>query len=288
MKQRLITGSCYILVLLAFFIAKTLLPGIWGVFVFDVLLYAFSVIGAYEMTRALGEKLTAAGRGIALAFAVLLLPVYDVCTLGYGLNGFAVMGAAFFLFALAQISLLVAEYRESTLESAGCGLLALVYPALLLGMTALCNHLPRYSDLAVLFVFVISPFADSLALVFGMALGKRFPKKMAPVISPKKTVVGGIGGIFGGLVGALALFFLYPLLSGGTFYWPHLPVYLAVGALGAAATEFGDLVESAIKRKAGIKDMGKILPGHGGILDRIDGSMYTAVLVYVLFFFFLQ
>jgi phosphatidate cytidylyltransferase len=64
----------------------------------------------------------------------------------------------------------------------------------------------------------------------------------------------------------------------------QLPLYALLGAVAALATEFGDLVESAIKRKVGIKDMGKLLPGHGGILDRIDGSIYAAVVVYVVFY----
>ena len=64
-----------------------------------------------------------------------------------------------------------------------------------------------------------------------------------------------------------------------------LPAYLAIGFLAAAATEFGDLVESCIKRKIGIKDMGKIMPGHGGILDRIDGTLFASLAVYIAFAF---
>ncbi len=62
-----------------------------------------------------------------------------------------------------------------------------------------------------------------------------------------------------------------------------LPVYLLIGLLTAAATEFGDLVESCIKRKADIKDMGRLMPGHGGILDRIDGTQFATVTVYLIF-----
>jgi phosphatidate cytidylyltransferase len=65
--------------------------------------------------------------------------------------------------------------------------------------------------------------------------------------------------------------------------WTWLGVYVAIGALAALANAFGDLVESAIKRKVGIKDMGKILPGHGGILDRIDGTLFAAITVYIVF-----
>ena len=65
------------------------------------------------------------------------------------------------------------------------------------------------------------------------------------------------------------------------YLWLH--VYLLIGLLAAAATELGDLVESCIKRKVDIKDMGKLMPGHGGILDRIDGTQFAAVVVYLAF-----
>ena len=62
-----------------------------------------------------------------------------------------------------------------------------------------------------------------------------------------------------------------------------LPVYLLIGLLAAAATAFGDLVESCIKRKVGLKDMGSIMPGHGGALDRIDGTLFATIVVYIVF-----
>ena len=107
---------------------------------------------------------------------------------------------------------------------------------------------------------------------------------MAPTVSPNKTVIGGIGGLVGGLVGAAILYFSYNAVAGSfenMALW--LPVYLGIGLLTAAATEFGDLVESCIKRKVDIKDMGKLMPGHGGILDRIDGTQFATVVVYLCF-----
>jgi phosphatidate cytidylyltransferase len=62
-----------------------------------------------------------------------------------------------------------------------------------------------------------------------------------------------------------------------------LPIYAGIGLLAAVATAFGDLVESSIKRKVGLKDMGKIMPGHGGALDRLDGTFFATVVVYAAF-----
>ena len=107
---------------------------------------------------------------------------------------------------------------------------------------------------------------------------------MTPVISPNKTIIGGIGGLVGGILGAAALYFIYNSLAGSfenMQIW--LPVYLAIGLVSAVATAFGDLVESCIKRKLGLKDMGNIMPGHGGALDRLDSVFFSTVAVYLAY-----
>lgn len=107
---------------------------------------------------------------------------------------------------------------------------------------------------------------------------------MAESISPNKTVIGGIGGIVGGVVGAVVVYFIYNATVGSfSQMGVWLLVYILIGGLASVANEFGDLVESSIKRKVGIKDMGKLMPGHGGILDRIDGTLFTASAVYLVF-----
>lgn len=285
MIQRLITGTCYILILLAFYAAKVLLPGDWGELAFDIMLYVFTLIGAYEMVRALGDRLPRVERVVVYGFAVVLLPVYCFSTLVVHTNGIATMGGLYFACALLLTMLFVAKNDETSFENIGCALFAMIYPTVLIGSIALCNHLPLYSDLAVLMIFVVSSCADSIAYVCGVTLGKKFPRKFAPVISPKKTVVGSVGGILGGVLGALALFYVYHWMKGLPFNYVQLPVYLFLGAFGAATTEYGDLIESAIKRKIGIKDMGDLLPGHGGLLDRIDGVLITAPLVCAVIYF---
>lgn len=287
MKQRLITGSCYVAILVGFFLLKIYLPEPWNALSFDLLLYAFSVIGAFEMIRALGDKLTGAQQIICFLFAALFIPAYEISMYCFDYDRLSVMAVSSFIVAVVLCSLLVVQYEKTSLESVGCSLLACVYPTVLIGILVLSNHLKTYSDLALLFIFVVSPCADSFAYLFGVAFGKKFPKKMSPHISPKKTVVGCIGGVIGGMLGALVLFFLYNLAYGGVMPYETLAVYLLVGAGESLFTEFGDLVESAIKRKVDIKDMGKIMPGHGGVLDRIDGTMYAAVLVYSVFFILL-
>ena len=109
----------------------------------------------------------------------------------------------------------------------------------------------------------------------------------------KKTVAGAVGGIIGGILGAFLIFVLFDLTGALADLsevdallpdkWLSLAVYLVIGYLGGFICEMGDLAASWIKRKAGIKDFGKIFPGHGGIMDRLDSILFMLPVVYTLF-----
>ncbi|MGB9802515.1 phosphatidate cytidylyltransferase [Desulfofundulus sp.] len=111
--------------------------------------------------------------------------------------------------------------------------------------------------------------SDTVAYFIGRRWGRR---QLAPALSPGKTVEGAVGSLAGSLLAAVAFMGLYPFL-------PRGPILLLGLLLGLAAV-LGDLVESAFKRQAGVKDAGDIIPGHGGILDRFDSMLFTAPLVY--------
>ena len=290
MKIRLISGSCYIALLAAFFCMKIFLP--YGDFYFDGLIYAFALMGTFEMLRATKEKTTAAARDLVYAFTAITIPAVAVGEYFKGW-GLAVIGGAVLALAVALLALLVVRHEETSLEGLGVAFLSAMYSTLLLALMVLANHaaapaaIEKFAfdgRLLILFVFVISPCADSFAYLFGKFLRKYFPKKMTPVISPNKTVIGGIGGLVGGVIGAAALYFIYNATAGSfdqMYIW--LPVYLGVGLVGAVATAFGDLVESCIKRKLGLKDMGNIMPGHGGVLDRLDSAFYSTIVAYLAY-----
>ncbi len=288
MKIRLLSGSCYIAILVAFFCLKIFVNSLF----FDGLIYAFALIGTYEMLRAVKERTTKAQRSVVAAYAIAAIPavaLFEEFLRGGALATFI----AFFVFSIAVLCLLVFDYEKTDLESTGVSLLSGVYPTLLLCVLTLVNHAEATpameefafnSNLLILLIFVVSPCADSIAYVFGLSFRKIFPKKMCPKLSPNKTVIGGVGGLVGGVLGALALYFIYNAIC-GSFAQMHiwLPAYLVIGLLAAAATAFGDLVESSVKRKLDVKDMGKIMPGHGGALDRIDGTLFATVVVYAAF-----
>ncbi|MCL6612175.1 MAG: phosphatidate cytidylyltransferase [Peptococcaceae bacterium] len=118
---------------------------------------------------------------------------------------------------------------------------------------------------------------DTAAYFAGKKLGRR---KLAPRLSPGKTVEGALGGLAGSVLGASLVNLLFPSAS----FLMVVLLGLVVGVFGL----MGDLFESSLKRSAGIKDAGGIIPGHGGILDRFDSMMFTAPAVYYFVYLFYQ
>lgn len=126
-------------------------------------------------------------------------------------------------------------------------------------------------------IFISSWICDTCAYVVGMLFGKH---KLAPVLSPKKSIEGALGGVAGSaLVGAVYGYFVVePAISGQQVTW----IFLLISMVGAVISQVGDLAASAIKRNHDIKDYGKLIPGHGGVMDRFDSVIFTAPMIYFL------
>ncbi len=309
---RCITGAVYVLVLVAFFVLKIFVSDLF----FDALILFMSVIGTFEMLRAFDDKLHISQKGAVLVFSTIVIITYAVsdyvfqdvlhATLPDGgitdletwkkLSGrnysLHITFAMFMAGVSVLFAMLVFAHKNVTLETTGYALLCYIYPSFFLLVLEVCNHLESYSELALMLVFVIAPFADAFAYFFGLFFSKKLPKKLAPNISPQKTLIGGFGGLLGGAIGSVAIFFLYygimqldnvgataQIIRDVAFTPVNFSFFVALGIVASAFSQFGDLVESAVKRKLGIKDMGKILPGHGGILDRIDSALYAGLIV---------
>ena len=109
-------------------------------------------------------------------------------------------------------------------------------------------------------------------------------------ISPNKTISGSVGGFLGGVAAAMLLFLIASktswnaMLVEHSIKWWH---FLIMGGCGSIIGQCGDLFESALKRKAGIKDSGSLFPGHGGMLDRFDSMIFVSTFVYLVIFFIL-
>lgn len=128
----------------------------------------------------------------------------------------------------------------------------------------------------VLIPMVAAFSSDSAALFAGMAFGKH---KLAPKVSPKKTVEGAIGGLLGGMLGMVIFRIIFYLCTVRPL---HIGWCVLIGLLGAAMGQLGDLSFSVIKRQQGIKDYGRLLPGHGGVLDRFDSVIFAAPVIWLI------
>ncbi|KMT23078.1 phosphatidate cytidylyltransferase [Clostridium cylindrosporum] len=136
----------------------------------------------------------------------------------------------------------------------------------------------QYGSSLIWLVLLISFFCDTFAYYIGKTFGKH---KLCPIVSPKKTVEGSIGGIIGSVIGVV----LWGVLNPGiNFTWTTL---IILGIVSSVISQVGDLSASIIKRYSGVKDYGKIMPGHGGILDRFDSILFTAPVVYYYIIFFI-
>jgi phosphatidate cytidylyltransferase len=166
----------------------------------------------------------------------------------------------FFLFVIGIASLSLWSKRPlvEALPAAGISSSALLLVAFPLSFAVTLHGLPRFGPRLLLFALVITWAGDSAAYFVGRAMGKH---PLAPHISPKKTWEGSVGSMVGSLVVAWAF-----------SYWIRIPIghLVAMAVIGNVAGQIGDLLESAYKRSAGVKDSGGLLPGHGGVLDRID------------------
>jgi len=157
----------------------------------------------------------------------------------------------------------------TALPEAGLWLFGALYLGLLLGHLLWLRALERGAD-AVLFVLAVTWMVDSAAYFGGRRFGRH---PLAPVISPKKTVEGAVAGLAGGVATALiAHWWWFPVLS--------VTESVVVGLLLGCVGQVGDLAESMLKRRAGAKDSGGWIPGHGGLLDKVDSLVFTAPTFY--------
>lgn len=273
MKTRIITGAGYVAVMVAFFLLRQLVDSR----IFHILTYFLIVAGTFETARMMKGRAFKNVVPISVAFAILFVPAYLISE--YFLPGWGYV-IALDLIAIAIISVCVYSFvKDKTSKEYLSSLLPFIYPVLLLLPMLLANDMGKNGFVVLLLSFVISPLSDTFAYFVGSLIGG---KKLCPKISPKKTWSGAIGGVIGGAIGALIVYFIFtPSVN---FFSPVL-LFILVGLLASIVNIFGDLFESVLKRKVGVKDSGKLLPGHGGVLDRIDGTSFVIVFLYVIFLF---
>ncbi|MGH7168445.1 MAG: phosphatidate cytidylyltransferase [Nitrospiraceae bacterium] len=173
------------------------------------------------------------------------------------------------LVALLTYRLVSSRALTQSLVDSAVLVFGVLYVGLTLGHLLLTRALDG-GEYLILFLFLVTWAGDSGAYYAGVSLGRR---QLAPMISPNKTVEGLLGGLALALVAAWA---------GRVWFLPSfsVPDCVAIGLLLTAAGVLGDLTESAMKRSAGVKDSGMLIPGHGGMLDRLDSLLFTAPVFY--------
>jgi phosphatidate cytidylyltransferase len=165
----------------------------------------------------------------------------------------------------------VADGVADAMRDIAGGMFVALYPSFLAGFAALLLAAPDDGAKRVFVFILVTVLSDIGGYLFGVLWGRH---PMAPSVSPKKSWEGFTGSVLACMVGAsLAI----PLALGGP-WWSGL----ILGALVAVGATVGDLTESTIKRDLGIKDMSTILPGHGGVMDRLDSLLITAPLTWAL------
>jgi len=175
----------------------------------------------------------------------------------------AMMPLAYFLFSSPAL-------RNRAAEDIGKLSLAVLYVILPLALLILIDRHPR-GNLWILFLFTVIFSGDTGAFYFGRLLGR---KKLYVSVSPGKTWAGAVGGFSASVISGLLFFHIFHMEGSAPL------AGLLGGGLGVAG-QIGDLVESMLKRSAGVKDSGRVFPGHGGILDRMDGVLFAIPVLYV-------
>ena len=255
-KTRLISGIILVIIALA-----TIISGSWILF---FTLLAVSLIGMrelYKVMKVSDEHVT------VLELVGYLGAVLYYIAMKADFGNYGTM--AIIISMILILFVYVFGYPKYHAEQVMAAFFGVVYVAVMLSFIYLTRSLPDGKFLVWL-IFLCSWGCDTCAYCVGMLIGKH---KMAPVLSPKKSIEGVVGGV----AGAALLGVIYAAATQG-----KMAEYALICAVGALISMVGDLAASAIKRNQNIKDYGKLIPGHGGILDRFDSVIITAPVIYYL------
>ena len=242
----------------------------------QVCMMALSVVAAQEFTAAIAGKNHRLLQGVAMLLALGM-------SWASARNSYdAYFTRAMLLAGVIVLFAILLRHHETMgfPELAGAYFGGIIIPYLLMSLIRMFTMTDADGKLYLLIPLLAAWGSDTFALFAGKAFGKH---KLAPVISPKKTIEGSIGGV----LGAIVLLVVYGAAV-SALTDTHLSILLcvAIGLCGAVLGQIGDLSFSIVKRKSGIKDYGKIFPGHGGVLDRFDSVIFVAPTVELLLHLF--
>ena len=262
MKTRIISALIMLpLLLLVYF------GGVW----LKMAVVIISVIGLDEFYKGFRAEGVNPSLPIGIA-SVILLHVFHTLNVQSGVTADPAVMYMLWLAIVVMASMIYGfKVEERKTEDMAATVLGIVYVVFFFHFTVLIDEC-EYAKNYIWLVFIIAFGTDIFAYFTGVFLGKH---KLCPTLSPKKTVEGAVGGIAGALV--LSLIFGHFFLEEGHTLNAGFIIMILIGSV---VSMLGDLSASAFKRQMGIKDYGKLIPGHGGILDRFDSVLFVAPYLY--------
>ena len=300
-KDRVITGTLIAVVYIAVFLLATYVHPIC----FDVFIFLIAACGVYEMCKAVSGFSSEPILLIDLIAVVVGFASFWFSQYFFKANAAGMTGYFISLAVMIVVTVIVTASSKTYVKgNAVSTIFVMMYPTAILMFSVGINYfidwtLPLstvnsalpYRNAGIALLFLVPAFTDVFAYQIGSALKG---KKLCPSISPNKTVSGAVGGLLGGIVGAgivLLLTYLAVRFNVNLFglkmltdSWVTTAVnFVALGLFGSIFDQAGDLAASFFKRRAGIKDYSNLLPGHGGVLDRVDGFMFSGVFFYMYF-----
>lgn len=297
---RILTGTLIAIVYVGVLLLATYLHPIF----FDVFVFLLCAGGAWEMARALSKKFSPAILiidmvSVVVGFGAFWFAQYFFKSYSAGITGYFIS-----LIVMILVTVIVTAASKTYVKgNAFTTIFVMLYPVAMLMFSVAMNYFidldfdwvsgsQPMRNAGLCLIFVVPAFTDSFAYLVGSIFKG---KKLCPSISPNKTISGAVGGLLGGILGAglvllltyisvehgVNLFGLDKLTDGG---WTATIVnFVMLGLFGAVFDQMGDLIASYIKRQVGIKDYSNLLPGHGGVLDRVDGFLLCGVFFYMYF-----
>ena len=260
MKTRVISSIIAIPILL-FFIITGGLP-------LQIAIIILSLIGMFELYRAVSGKIKTVH---ILGFLLEILYGFYMINNGIELK---YVKAVLCIFTVLMLFVLVVKHRSNNINDASISLFGFFYLGVIFSLIA---YIREESILFIWLPFIFAFASDTGAYFVVVSFGKH---KLTPELSPKKSVEGAIGGVV--TTAILSGLYGYACSKFYDLEFKYVIIFMIFGVLGSILAQFGDLAASSIKRYVGIKDYGKILPGHGGVLDRFDSVLFTLPVVYVM------
>ena len=302
-------------VILTFCLLLCLVIQYFSAYVFDFIIFALAMMGTFEFRKL---QLKAGYPAFDYCPEIACFFMFVAAFTGFlcGWSAIVILAIAFTVIIVFYLAVYLGSFlifkkeldsdpfrkisnmsvKQFAFFKANNTLACMVYPSLVMFFMYLLNHISsiglttfelntegvHMGFFALILLFAVCCLSDTFAMLLGMLVGG---KKIFPKISPKKTLSGCLFGLLGGLVGSLAVFFIFSSVHPTVFVVTDFWKFALLGIFGSVLSQGGDLFESYIKRKAGVKDAGDFFRSHGGMLDRFDSVIFTAPYIFICLLF---